>query len=98
MTDGPRAKSTAGQPVDSYPRLHLPRDGTAISPVLGASLRRYAAVPGGVVDKFRKWEHRCRLVSEAQADRKRRADSLSSACARPEEFGGLPHRGFEGEP
>jgi hypothetical protein len=26
-----------------------------VSPVLGASLRRYAAVPGSDVDKFRKW-------------------------------------------
>ena len=41
--------------VDPHARVRRPRDSTAVSPVLGASLRRQAALTGGAVDKFRKW-------------------------------------------
>jgi hypothetical protein len=55
MTDGTEGKVNGWTTSGPIPASASPRDGTAISPVLGASLRRYAAVPGGVVDKFRKW-------------------------------------------
>jgi hypothetical protein len=46
-TDGTEGRSQRlDKPVDPRPRLRLPRDGTAVSPVLGASLRRRAALTG----------------------------------------------------
>lgn len=55
-TDGSQRSQGLNKPVVPHPGLRLPRDGTAVSPVLGASLRRQAALTGNRCrDKFRKW-------------------------------------------
>ncbi len=55
-TDGSERRSQGlNKPVVPHPGLRLPRDGP-VSPVLGASLRRQAALTGDRCrDKFRKW-------------------------------------------